>query len=109
MLYDKIIKSWKDGDMTAWRECLHDDWEMLFHSSGRIARKGDANPEEWASFVKTLDRKNQRCLYENDDILVIHEFITFPSGHTEAVMNVSIKKDGLLWRTETGATPINPD
>ncbi|NCX84046.1 MAG: nuclear transport factor 2 family protein, partial [Rhodobacteraceae bacterium] len=27
-------------------------------------------------------------------------------GDKEAVMMVSLKKDGLIWRTETGATPV---
>ena len=51
--------------------------------------------------------ESRRCIYENEDILVVHQFVTFPSGDKEAVMNVSIKKDGLLWRTETGATPLD--
>ena len=49
---------------------------------------------------------NQRCIYENDDILVEHAFSEFPSGDKEAVMMVHLKKNGLIWRTETGATPI---
>ena len=30
----------------------------------------------------------------------------FQDGTTEAVLTVHLLKDGLLWRTETGSTPI---
>ena len=56
--------------------------------------------------VKSIKRENVRCIYENDDILVTHSFNTYASGDKEALLWVSCKKDGLLWRTETGATPI---
>ena len=47
-----------------------------------------------------------RCIYENDEILVTHRFNTYASGDKEALMMVALKKDGLIWRTETGATEI---
>jgi|TARA_A100001011_G_scaffold178354_1_gene187088 hypothetical protein len=37
---------------------------------------------------------------------VIHQFNDFENGDKEAVMLVTLKKDGLFWRTETGATPL---
>ena len=45
-----------------------------------------------------------RCLYENEDIIVIHSITKFPNGTLDAVMMVSMKKDDLIWRTETGST-----
>jgi hypothetical protein len=56
--------------------------------------------------MMTVKNTHQRCIYENDDILVEHAFSEFPSGDKEAVMMVSLKKNGLIWRTETGATPV---
>jgi hypothetical protein len=50
--------------------------------------------------------KNRRCIYENDKILVIHQFNEFVSGDKEALMITVLKKDGLMWRMETGATEI---
>ena len=47
-----------------------------------------------------------RCIYENDEILVTHRFNTYASGDKEALMMVALKKDGLIWRTETGATEM---
>ena len=35
-----------------------------------------------------MSTDKSRCLYENDDILVIHQFVTYGSGDTDAVMSV---------------------
>ena len=107
MLYEKILKSQEDADINLWRECLHDDWEFLMHSSGKIHRKGGGNPDDWAKMQKSIVRENQRCIYENEYVLITHSFVTFASGDKEALLMVHRKKDGLLWRTETGATPIS--
>jgi ketosteroid isomerase-like protein len=106
MLFEKMVKAQDEGDVNSWRECLHDDWEFLMHSTGKVHRKGSADPEEWAKLIKSIKREKQRCIYENDEILVTHSFNTYASGDKEALLWVSRKKDGLLWRTETGATQI---
>ena len=106
MLFDKMVKAQDEGNLDLWRECLHDDWEFLMHSSGKIQRKGSGDPEEWAKLIKSIKLENQRCIYENDEVLVTHSFNTYASGDKEALLMVHNKKDGLFWRTESGATPI---
>ena len=49
---------------------------------------------------------SQRCLYENEDVLVEHSVMDFADGSREAIVGFNQLKDGLLFRTETGATPI---
>ena len=57
--------------------------------------------------MMTNATKNRRCLYENNEICVVHQLSEFSNGDKEAIMLVSLKKkDGLFWRTESGATPI---
>jgi len=51
--------------------------------------------------------RDSRCIYENEDVLVEHSVMDFPDGTTEAVMGVHTIKDGLIIRTETGATPLS--
>ena len=53
-----------------------------------------------------MTAEKQRCLYENDDILVVHSFVTYASGDEDALLAVYLKKDGLIWRAESGATPM---
>ena len=106
MIYDKWVKSWNEADVTAYKALHHEDWEFKFHSTGNIMRTGDMSDEQLESMMKNNVNENMSCIYENNDILVVHSFATFPSGDKEDVLMVHQKKDGLLWRTETGATPI---
>ena len=45
-----------------------------------------------------------RCLYENDEILVSHEFMSYPVGTREAVMGGAKLKDHKITCFESGAT-----
>ena len=106
MIYDKWIKAWTEADVATYKSLHHEDWEFKFHSTGNIMRSGDMSDEKLESMMQKNVNENMRCIYENDDILVVHSFATFPSGDKEAVLMVHKKKDGLLRRTETGATAI---
>ena len=50
--------------------------------------------------------EQQRCIYKNEDVLVTDNIATFGNGSREAVLQSILKKDGLLWRGKTGATPL---
>ena len=52
--------------------------------------------------------ENIRCLYENDDIMVVHQITNAPNGTRDAVMYVFTKENGMLTKLETGATPLPP-
>ena len=106
MLYQKFVDAWDKKDAEAELKLFHDDWEFKFHSTGKIMKKGDMSLEDRKKMMENHDLENRRCLYENDDILVMHSISHFPNGTSDAVMMVHIKKDGLLWRTETGSTPL---
>ena len=49
---------------------------------------------------------DSRMIYENDDILVEHSVMDFPDGTREAIISVSMLRNGKITRMETGATPI---
>ena len=51
-------------------------------------------------------QESSRCVYENDDILVEHSFMSYPDDTREAVMLVAMKKDGKIIHMETGATTL---
>ena len=53
--------------------------------------------------------ENIRCLYENEDILVVHQITNVANGTRDAVMYVFTKEDEMLTRLETGATPLTPN
>ena len=50
--------------------------------------------------------EKHRFIYESDDMIVEHQILTYGSGDREALMLVHQLKDGLMWRTESGASPL---
>ena len=107
MIFDKLVDAWDRKDGESELALFHDDWEFKFHSSSKVMKKRDMSIEDRTKMMENHELENRRCLYENDDVLVMHWISHFPNGTTDAVMMVHMKKDGLLWRTETGSTPLN--
>ena len=109
MLYQKFVDAWDNKDAEAELELFHDDWEFKFHSSGKIMKKGDITTADRKKMMENIRQSERRCIYENDDILVMHSISHFPNDTSDAVMMVNRKKYGRLWRTETGFTPLSKD
>ena len=107
MLYPQIEKAMEDRNAEAWTDLLHDDFEFVRHQSGSSMNKAQVI-EMMRGFMasEAVQEHSRRCVYENDDVLVIHSFMDFADNSSEAVLVVYTKKDGKLVRSETGATPI---
>ena len=105
-IYEKILKAWDNRNVDAYWACLYDEWEMIWHSTGKVTNKTFIHLEQMKAIMESSDMKERRCIYENNDILVQHMKADYSNGTKDAIMHVSIKKDGLLWRTETGVTSI---
>ena len=106
MLYEKLMSAWKACDISSWRTCYHQDYTFVSHANGTTMAAGDMSDEMMLGMMQTTTLEKQRCIYEDENILVEHSFATFGSGAKEAVLAVHTKKDGLIWQTETGATPL---
>ncbi len=106
MLFQKIVDAWDRKDAEAEAALFQEDWEFLFHSTGRVLRKSEMSFDDRRELMDTIKQTDRRCLYENDDVLVMHSISHFPNGTSDAVMMVHLKREGLIWRTETGSTPI---
>ena len=106
-LYSKVKAAQDAKDMEAYLACLHDDFIFVRHQSGTEISKTDWIPILTAMMESdALEFSKQRCLYENEDIMVEHSFMKFPDGSSEAVLVVNHLQDGKIIRAETGATPI---
>lgn len=106
-LYSKVKAAQDAKDMEAYLACLHDDFIFVRHQSGTEVSKTDWIPILTAMMEsEALEFSKQRCLYENEDIMVEHSFMKFPDGSSEAVLVVNHLKEGKIICTETGATPI---
>ena len=104
-LYKKYQAAWDEQDIGAMLDLYHPNYKRVFHAKGIEQGLDDLEPmmSRWLIGTK---RNKRRCLYENDDIFVEHFVADFQDGTTEAVLTVHLLKDGLLWRTETGSTPV---
>ena len=96
--YEKIFL---EKDEAGMNELFHDDFKFTMHASGNILSKSDVIG--WAMSDDITEEK-VRILYENDEIGVRHNFVTFKDGNTQAVMAVYKFKDGKIFSLETGAT-----
>ena len=109
-LYEKMVKSFEAGNLDAYLDLLHPDYVFVRHQSGEEVSKEDWVPTVTGMYNAMSEGKltftDNRCLYENDEVLVMHNMGSFPDGSKEAIMAVHTLKDGKIIRIESGATPI---
>jgi len=107
-LNEKLSQSMSDRNVGDYLDLLHEDFVATFHKSGDTFSKS-----EWAPMVtgmienEKFIRESSRCIYENDDVLVMHSFMSYPDDSREAVMMVAMLRDGKIISIETGATPLD--
>jgi len=100
-ILEKYEKVFLEKDEAGMNEILHDDFKFTMHASGKVLSKSDVIG--WA-MGDDINEEKVRILYENDEIGVRHNFVTFKDGNTQAVMAVYMFKDGKIVSMETGAT-----
>ena len=52
-------------------------------------------------------QESSRLVYQNEEIMVDHSFMSYPDNSREAVMLVAMIKDGKIIKMETGATLLD--
>ncbi len=105
--FEKWEEAWNNNDVAARIALLQEDYQFKIHSNGKVMKKSDMNPKMMTGVMRNESVANRRCLCENSERCVIHQSNDFETGDKEALMLVTLKKDGLFWRTETGATLLN--
>ena len=106
-VFTKWSTALKNRDADALIACLHDDYTFVRHQTNTTMDKSQMS-EMLRAFMSSDDVvvHSQRCLYENDDVLVEHSIMDFADGTREAIIGFNTLKDGQIILTETGATPI---
>ena len=97
-----------DRNADALIECLHDDYQFVRHQSGTTMNKAEMS-EMLKGFMSNdaVVVHSQRCLYENDEVMVEQSVMDFADGSREAVLGFNQLKDGKIIKTETGATLVD--
>ena len=109
MIYDKYRNAWFAKDVETYLSCFHEDYEMYLHSSGRKYTLQNFDFDRIVRYMTDYQQLYPTCIYENEDILVEHFYTVAPDGSCEAILWSSQKKDGLIWRTQNGCTPITKE
>tara|TARA_A100001011_G_scaffold235155_1_gene243234 strand:+ start:162 stop:497 length:336 start_codon:yes stop_codon:yes gene_type:complete len=105
-LFEKYTKEWNEKGITAFLKCHHDYYELVIHSTGEVRKMDNIDWDQMMELMVAANVDEHRCIYENDEIIIEHQIISYGSGYREALMLVHQLKDGLMWRTESGATSL---
>ena len=110
-VYKNIISSFDDCSVQSYLSLLHEDYVFIRHQSGQTVSKTGWTPIVAGMFDAMREEKlkfeENRCIYENDDILVMHSIGHFPDGTKEAIMAVHTLSNDKIVKTESGATRID--
>jgi ketosteroid isomerase-like protein len=107
-IFDDLNAAIQNRDADAYVGLYSDDAVFVRHQTGI-----ELNKSEFSDLIRRMmasdetDMGVRRCIYENDDILVMHSINDYPDGSREAVLMACTKKDGKISRVETGATPLH--
>ena len=88
MIYEKMVSSWDNTEISDYLDLLHDDYEFVMHSTGRVSNMKKMDPDLTIKFMMSTEHESRRCVYENEDVLVEHRVAKFSSGDCEAVLFV---------------------
>ena len=106
-IFDKLHKATEARDAEAYIALMSEDCVFVRHQTGTTM-----NRDEIAGMLREMmaaggaTMGERRCIYENDDILVVHSINEYPDGTREAVLAAYSLNDGKITRLETGAPPL---
>ena len=107
-VFEKWLESVDKRDAEIFIDAHHEDYQFVRHQSGTTMNKSEiADMMRGMMANDDVVVKETRCLYENDDVLVMHSIVNFPDGTSEAIIQFSELKDGKIIKTETGATLLS--
>lgn len=108
LIYNEMESAMRADDADRYAALLAEDFEYVRHKSqDKIDREAMRNllSKVWRPGNRTIEE--MRCLYENDDILVVHMTLSFASGSREGAMIVHHKRDGQIVRAESGVSDLS--
>jgi len=105
-VFEKLSAAIENRDVDAWVNLMDDNYVFVRHQTGATMNKAETGEVLKRMTGAGGTMANRRCIYENDDILVVHSVNDYPDGTREAVLAVYALKNGKITRLETGATPL---
>lgn len=106
-LYPEMAEAMRSDDVDRYIALLDKDFEYVRHKSRDTLdrdKMADLLAKVWRHGNRTIE--DLRCLYENDDILVVHTRLAFANGSREGAMIVNFKRNGKIIRIESGVSDL---
>ena len=86
-LYDNWMQAFENRDFDEVMKFYHPDFSFLRHQTNTVM-----NLSGWSPLMKSnlesikIEMLSSKCCFENDDILVVHDMMSFPDRSKEAVL-----------------------
>ena len=61
-IYEKMLDAWNNREVDAYWACLHDEWEMTWHSTGKVTNKTFVTSEQIKAIMESSDMKEWLCI-----------------------------------------------
>ena len=102
-VFKNIISSFDDCSVQSYLNLLHEDYVFIRHQSGQKVSKTEWTPIVTGIFdamgEEKLKFEENRCIYQNNDILVMHGIGHFPDWTKEAIIIVHTLSNGKIVKT----------
>ena len=106
-IFEKMNSAVASRDADAYLALFDEGAVFVRHQSGvEMSKPQFAEMIRKMMATDDMDMGERRCIYENDDILVVHSINDYPDGTREAVLAAYTLRGGKITRLETGATPL---
>ena len=91
-LFDKYKKFWEEGAIAVYTSIIHAHIEIITHPTGRVI-----NYDLWMERISAIvlsdaHAKKFKCLYDSDDIMIVHQITNAANGSRDAVCTCLQKK-----------------
>ena len=106
-LFAEMEAAMRADDADRYAALLSEDFEYVRHKSGDTLGRDamrDLLAHVWRPGNRTIE--SLRCLYENEDILVVHAILSFAGGTREGALIAHQKQDGRIVRIESGVSDL---
>lgn len=106
-IYPEMEAAMRSDDVDRYVALMDERFEYVRHKSRDVLDRdqmAELLRKVWGNGNRTIEEL--RCIYENDDIVVVHTRLAFASGSREGAMIVNLKRNGRIVRIESGVSDL---
>ena len=70
MIYEKMVSSWDNLQISDYFDLLHDGYEFVMHMTGKVSNLKTRDLDLIKKFMNSTEHEGRSSIYENDEVLV---------------------------------------